>query len=172
MPFDLQKALASIAQNPDLDPVREQMAEATRIGRNRLKQNTVAQRIARAKAQEVSILDSLAMLEKEPDSELKTIRVNNGLARLSELYGEQGKWPEALAVTQDEKQRVVIEGILAAITTPEGSTCECPDDVVTDRVKQIHFREAAMQNVGTIIHDEREVTLKICRRCGFQNTEG
>jgi hypothetical protein len=171
MPFDLQKALASIAANRDLDPMRAEMAEATRIGRNRLKQNTAAQRIARAKAQEVSILDSIDLLEKLPDSDLKTLRLKNAMGRLGELYAEQGRWAEAVGVTEDAARRAMYEEILAAITTPDDSICPCPDDVITDRVKQSYFRQPAMQRVGQIVHENRLITLKRCRKCGFSNTE-
>jgi hypothetical protein len=171
MPFDLAKALKSISANRDLDPMREQMAEATRVGRQRIKQDSADQRIARAKAQELSILDSLEMLQTLPDSDLKTVRINNALGRLGELYAEQGRWAEAVSVTEDPARRAMYEETLAAITTPIESVCECPDDIIFDHTKQTRIRQKAMQPVGQIVDDGRLVTLKTCRKCGFSNTE-
>jgi hypothetical protein len=152
--------------------MREQMAEATRVGRQRIKQDSADQRIARAKAQELSILDSLEMLQILPDSDLKTLRINNALGRLGELYAEQGRWVEAVSVTEDPTRRAMYEETLAAITTPDDATCECPDEIVFNAAKQSRFRQPAAQRIGTIILDGRLVTLKKCKDCGFVNTEG
>ena len=169
--FDLKHVLNVIGSRVT-DEQRQEQAELNRIGRTRLNQNSVEQRISRAKAQEISVLDSIDMLRTLPDSELKTTRLNNALDRLGELYAEQGRYAEAVGVTRDERRRAVYERTLAALTTPDGSTCECPDEIVTDRKTNDRIRVPAMQRMGQIVsNDGRLVTLKTCRFCDYSNTE-
>jgi hypothetical protein len=168
--FDLKKALRAIANRFTFERRLEQ-EELSKQGRARLAANSMENRIALAEAQEISVRETIHLLEGEPESDLKQQRLTTALDRLSELFAEQGRYEEAIEVTPNDARREHFQQILSAIQNIDGETCDCPPEMIVDRKKNTNFRQPAMQNLGQVVSLDhgRLVRLKVCRMCNFVN---
>ena len=166
--FNINKALKAISARVT-DTQREEQNKLNIAGRTRLKQNAIQNQIARAAAQELAVRDSIRMLESEPDSEIKTLRLRNLIERLAELYSQQGLYEDAAATTLDDARREVYQRSADAIAKPDNEVCNCPPEIVTDRAKQRHIRVDSTQKVETLVRNGKPVSLRVCRTCGDVN---
>lgn len=166
--FNINKALRAISSRVT-DEQRDEQQKMNHAGRLVLAANSMEQRISLAQAQEISVRESIALLEPEPESELKTQRLNILLDRLGELYAEQGLYEKAIIVTPTAGRREQYRRTLEAIQTPDGESCECPPEIIVDRKRNAHIRQSMMQKLGSVVSPDhgRLVTLKVCRSCGF-----
>jgi hypothetical protein len=165
--FNLTKALNAIASRVT-DEQREEQEKLNQAGRARLLANSMENRISLAKAQERSVLEQIDLLQTLPESFTKTVRLNNALDRLGELYAQQGKYANAIEVTPTVERRRQYQLILDAIDRPDTEVCDCPPETIINRKNNTNFKQPMMQRMTNIVSLKhgREVTLKVCRSCG------
>lgn len=165
--FNLNNALQAISSRVT-DEQRDEQEKMNHAGRLVLAVNSMERRVSLAKAQEIAVRESIANLEREPESELKTQRLLVLLGRLSELYAEQGRYEEAIEVSPNDDRREQYQRTLDAIETPDGEVCECPPETIVNRKTNAQIRQPMLQRLGQVVSLKhgRLVSLKVCRSCG------
>lgn len=161
--FNLNSALAAVAARNAENPPSVAIDAQIDPGSPR-------ERIARARQQEADIIQQLAWMQEQPDSDLKTRRINAWMDRIAELAAEQGDYARAAEIAYSPERRAYYESLVAAIAEPNSATCECPPDLEVDPVNRREFRSPAMMLSDVLITpDGGQITLKVCRKCGYQN---
>lgn len=159
--FSLRKALKAIH---DRNVDAENIAVPARID-----PDTPQNRIARARQNEQSLVEQLAYLQKEPQTQIVKTRLHNIMDRLGELAAEQGDYERAATISVSPERRRHYKEITKAIRRKDSQNCQCEPDLVVDRVNKEEFRSPAIMTVDKIVHNGRMLNLDKCRRCGFQN---
>jgi hypothetical protein len=161
--FNLKKALKAASER------RSETDDAKPV-RGNIDPNSPKERIARARQLEKHVLEQLEFLQGEPDSEVKKMRMASLFDRLGELAAEQGDYKRAAAISQTPVRRDHYKGIVRAIKLSDDKTCDCPPDLVVDKVNRQEHRSPAIMTVDTIVSPEGgQLRLDKCRKCGFQN---
>lgn len=167
--FNLKTALRAIGERRTKAQKLEQ-DELNKAGRGRLDPNSAQERITRAQQQEKDLLEQMRWLRRQPDSEVKTLRMNGMFDRLGELAAEQGDYKRAASITHDVKRRLHYRSIRDAIKRRDDANCECESDRMVDRPNGIEFESPAIMTVDQIVgKDGRLLNLDVCRKCGFKN---
>lgn len=167
--FSTAKALAALEERRDQSAV-DAIATATAIGRRKLNPDDPVHRRARAAEQEKYLLEQYAYIQKEPENELKRMRLRGMLDRLGELAAEQGDYARAAAISHDEKRRRHYRHIRDAITRDDSKNCQCSDDRVMDHRTKTEFTSPAIMAIDTIVNEDGKLlSLDQCRKCGFLN---
>jgi hypothetical protein len=168
--FSLQKALDSIASRRTEAQETEQNERNT-AGRAKLDPNSPANRAARAAQMEASLHEELDFLIKEPDSDLKTMRVRRILDRLGELAAERGDFNAAATISVTEARKDHYKAIHEAVLRDESDICSCPDDLIVDRQRNQEIKSPALHPFDVINTADGPKTLLKCRKCGLMNTK-
>lgn len=166
--FHIDTALQAIRERRTEDSVREQEQRNT-AGRGRLTPNSPGERVSRAMRQERELWDELKMLRKQPNSELKSMRLRVVMDRIAELAAEQGDWRRAAKIAFSPLRRHRYKQIYKAIQKPDDETCDCEDDRLVDRRNREELDSPAVGVADTIVTPDGEKRLDRCRKCGFLN---
>lgn len=164
--FNLQNALAAIAQR------RAENGTETELVNVHIDPNSPRERIARARQFEQGIIGQVEWLQTQPDSDLKTQRMNAFMDRLGELAAEQGDYVRAVEVSYSPERREHYQKVVDAIGQPNTEHCDCPPDVETDIAHRKEFQSPAMMHAATIVSkDGNLLNLQVCRKCGFMQAK-
>lgn len=166
--FKLSTALKAISARA-AEQQHEQEALST-IGRGSIDPDSPGERIARARQYEADCYAQLKYLQDEPNSELKTQRINNIMDRLGELAGEQGDHARAATISKSPERREYYRRIVKAIKIADNKECKCDPDLIVDRANGVEFQSKAIMTVDQIVSkDGQTLNLDVCRKCGFSN---
>ena len=167
--FNLKTALRAIGERRTKAQQLEQ-DELNKAGRGRLDPNSPKERIARARQQERDLLAEVRWLRKQPDGEVKTVRMNAMFDRLGELAAEQGDYKRAASISHSLERRIYYLSVRDAIKRRDDANCECEADRLVDRANSLEFESPAIMTVDQIVSKEgRLLNLDQCRKCGFRN---
>lgn len=165
--FNLKKALKAIEASRTDEQVQEQDA-LNAVGRSGLDPSSPQERIARAKQFEDDIRAQIDFLVGEPDSEVKTMRLNTAFDRLGELLAEQGDYAQAAVISKTPERREHYKQILKAINRPNDKVCKCEPDTIVDRANGVEFQSPASMIIEQIVDEDGNLlNLERCRKCGF-----
>ncbi len=162
--FNLKTALKAIDQRRKDNPPKVIVRQ--------IDPGSPQERIARARQQEAALLDEMEWLKQEPDSDVKTHRMDAMLDRLGELAAEQGDYKRAVSITKTPQRRKYYEGIAKAIKKKNDATCQCPDDRLVDHANKTEFTAPSTITVDRIVGTNGELlNLNVCSKCGFKNAK-
>ena len=165
MEFDINKALDAAQASRTPDELADEQKQNNLLREN-LKENTNANRVATAIAQEDGVRAQITMLQGEPPSELRTTRLNIALDRLSELLADQGRYTEAIAITPNMARKAEFTRISEAIAKPNDEVCLCTDEQANSPRGMVTM--PAIVSIATLA-DGRQLTR--CHKCGAMNTK-
>lgn len=167
--FSISAALRAI-HTRQTEAERAKADELTQALRGRINPDSSEHRIARAADLEGQLANEMTWLSRQPESDLRTRRMNQMCDRIAELAAEQGDYKRAVAIAISPERRGHYRRILAAIRVKDEKTCACLDDRLVDRATGQEFGSGAVMTVDTII-DRSGVSrqLDVCRKCGFMN---
>jgi hypothetical protein len=161
--FSLDKALQAIternAEAPDLSE-----------GIGRIDQNTPEVKRRRIRQLEAAVLSQIEYLQGEPESELKTTRLNVALDRLGELRAELGDYEGAIAVTVDVRRVAEYQKVQEAIARDPSETCACPLVRVVDGASGFVTLSPRFK-AQRILTEKGYLDLIRCANCGFMNAK-
>ncbi len=169
MTFSIKSALKAIDSRVDPRAAieREEMQKALAP---HIDPETPENRIARAQANEIAVVEQIEMLRNEPNTELKRTRLDTAFNRLGEIYAEQGKYHKAIEVTKDAVRRKAYRDILKAIERPDDQVCKCESRQFFDGKTETTINPTFIAD--SVISEKHGGVVQVhkCATCGFMNS--
>src|SRR5690348_2532726 len=120
--FNLKAALAAIAKRRGENP-------PVPVPTRHIDPNSADERIKRARQLEQHVLDQIDWLRTQPDSDVKTIRLETLYDRLGELAAEQGDFSRAATISHAPVRRKHYQEMAKALKRNDEKNCDCAPDL-------------------------------------------